>query len=410
MKLSKKIIGACFAVVMGGTAYADCGLSGEISVLSNAFPILDNIRSEVEACQDNSFKVVWKSTKDNKPIGQKAYEANPSPFDVAIGSNGTLAPLLAKGLVRPLDDLVAKYQDAYNIEDGMLIRVNGTIYAVAFQANAQHFMYRKDLFKKHGIAVPTTYDEVLAAAEKLKSDPTIEYPFGAAFKAGWNLGQEFNNIFLGFGGQFFKPGTNEPAFNSPAGINTLNLMKKLQAYMSPNALTLDTGAVSNQLRQGKIAMAFLWGSRAKSMDDPTASTQVGKIGFAAAPTAINGGNAATTTWWDGVYLPANSKGKDDQAFKAIMHGISDASVAKYNDVGTWLRSSYKPNQYAMGVIESFYAGAPSQPMNPAHSGIIHGIMGKQAGEVLSGQKTPEQALNDAEAEYIATAKEKGYLD
>ena len=44
-------------------------------------------------------------------------------------------------------------------------------------------------------------------------------------------------------------------------------------------------------------------------------------------------------------------------------------------------------------------------MNPAHSGIIHGIMGKQAGEVLSGQKTPEQALNDAEAEYIATAKE-----
>ena len=85
-------------------------------------------------------------------MGQKAYEANPSPFDVAIGSNGTLAPLLAKGLVRPLDDLVAKYQEEYNIEDGMLIRVNGTIYAVAFQAKCQHFMYRKDLFKKHGIA------------------------------------------------------------------------------------------------------------------------------------------------------------------------------------------------------------------------------------------------------------------
>jgi len=409
MKLFKKLIGTSFAVMVGGTAYAGCGLNGEISVLSNAFPIIDSIRDEVEACQDSNFKVVWKSTKDNKSEGQKAYEANPSPYDAAIGSNGTLAPLLAKGLVRPLDDLVAKYKDEYNIEDGMLIRIDGKIWAVACQANAQHFMYRKDLFKKHGIGVPKTYDQVLAAAEKLKSDPSIEYPFGAAFKSGWNLGQEFNNIFLGYGGEFFKPGTNEPAFNSQAGIDALTLMQKLQQYMSPNALTLDTGAVANQLRQGKIGMAFLWGSRAKSMDDPEASTQVDNIGFSAAPSAVAGGNAATTTWWDGVYLPTNGNGNDEIAFKAIMHGMSDASVRKYNDVGTWLRSSYKPNKYAVGVIESFYAGAPSQPMNPAHSGIIHGIMGKQAGEVLSGQKTPRQALNDAEAEYIATAKEKGYL-
>lgn len=409
MNIIKKVVGISFALAIGTTAYAGCDLKGEVSVLSNAFPVLDKIRGEVESCQGNGFKVIWKQTKDNKPEGEKAFSASTSPYDLVVGTNATLGALQAKGLVRPLDDLVVKYKDKYNIEDSSLIRIDGKVWAVAFMANAQHFFYRKDLFEKHGIAVPKTYDEVIAAAEKLKNEPSIEFPFGAAFKAGWNLGQEFNNIFLGFGGQFFVPGTNKPAFNSDAGIKTLELMKKLKSYMSPNALVLDSGAVTNQLSQGKIAMAVLWGSRAKAMDEVKTSKFVGKIGFAAAPAAVVGGNSATTTWWDGIYLPKNSRGKDDLAFRVAMTALSEKTVKKYNDDATWLRSVYKPTKYAVGVIESFEAGAPSQPLQPAHSSIVHGLVGKAAGAYLSGEKSAKQALKDAEADYIKTAKEKGLL-
>ena len=40
--------------------------------------------------------------------------------------------------------------------------------AVAFMANAQHLMYRKDVLSDLGIDVPKTYEDMLAAAEKIR--------------------------------------------------------------------------------------------------------------------------------------------------------------------------------------------------------------------------------------------------
>ena len=71
-----------------------------------------------------------------------------------------------KGLLRPLNDLVEKY--GKHLNKSQLITFDGNIYAVAFMANAQHIWYRESIFNELGIAVPTTYEEVIAAAEKLK--------------------------------------------------------------------------------------------------------------------------------------------------------------------------------------------------------------------------------------------------
>ena len=35
----------------------------------------------------------------------------------------------------------------------------------------------------------------------------MQNPVGGAYKAGWNLAQEFNNMFLGYGGSHFKDGS-----------------------------------------------------------------------------------------------------------------------------------------------------------------------------------------------------------
>ena len=90
--------------------------------------------------------------------------------------------------------------------------IDGKIYAVAFMANAQHLWYRESIFNELGIAVPTTYEEVIAAAAKIKASGKMANPYAGAFKAGWNLSQEFVNMYLGHGGEFFKPGTAEGVF------------------------------------------------------------------------------------------------------------------------------------------------------------------------------------------------------
>ena len=96
------------------------------------------------------------------------------------------------GLLRPLDDLVAKY--GANLNDNQKITIDGKIYAVAFMANAQHLWYRESILNELGIAVPSTYEEVIAAAQKIKDSGKMANPYGGAFKSGWNLGQEFVNM------------------------------------------------------------------------------------------------------------------------------------------------------------------------------------------------------------------------
>ena len=68
---------------------------------------------------------------------------------------------------------------------------------------------------------------MLAAAEKIRSSGKMQNPVGGAYAAGWNLAQEFNNMFLGYGGSHFEAGTANPSVNSEAGINALNIMKSL---------------------------------------------------------------------------------------------------------------------------------------------------------------------------------------
>jgi ABC-type glycerol-3-phosphate transport system substrate-binding protein len=362
----------------------------------------------MKKCGQGDVKVTYKLTREHREETLQAFAAAKCPYDIAQTSNSQIAPLQTDGLLRPLNDLVDKYRDKYKIEDSMLIKIGKDIYAIAFQVNAQHLFYRKDLLEKHNIAVPTTYDEVLAAAEKLKADKSIQFPLGGTYKSGWNLAQEFLNIYLATGAPIFKPGTAVPAFNSEKGVQTLEMMKKLMSYMSPNALALDTTAIMQQFQQGQIAMANLWASRAVKMDDEAESKVVGKIEFAQAPSLVKDGPPATTLWWDGFVLAQNMDGDPDLAFQVMMQGLSEDVVKANNDVTIWLRSAYKPGRYSAGAYASAMAGAPPYPMQTQIT-MVHASLGNNIGDFLAGKESAKDSLDDAAEAYISAAKEKGYI-
>ena len=58
-------------------------------------------------------------------------------------------------------------------------------------------------------------------------------PVGGAYAAGWNLAEEFVNMYIGHGGEFFKPGTAEIAVNNQHGVDALNMMKQLSDLHEP---------------------------------------------------------------------------------------------------------------------------------------------------------------------------------
>lgn len=407
--LKAALLATALAAAPLAAAEAACSVegSGEVNILSNSFPAFAAIAKAVEECNRDGVKVTFKQSRDHESE-HSVFSGASSPYDMAGVANASIAPLQGKGLLRPLNDLVAKHGKRYNLEDSMLIKFGDDVMGIAFMVNAQHLYYRKDLFDKHGIKVPTTYDEVIAAAEKLKGETSVEFPMGGTYKSGWNLSEEFVNNYLGMGGEFFKAGTAEPAFNNETGVKTLELMKRLTAYMSPNALALDTTATVQQFQQGQIAMANFWASRAASMDNPAESKVVGKIEFAAAPSAVPGGPPATTIWWDGFVIPKNLDGDPDLTFQVMMEGLKAEVVAANPDAAIWIRSNYVPTRYAMGTAATAEAGAPPYPMEPQQS-VLHGVIGNNIGDFFAGKETAQQSLADAEAAYTQAAREAGLL-
>ncbi|MBT4239205.1 MAG: extracellular solute-binding protein [Oceanospirillaceae bacterium] len=404
---------AAAAVLTSSSAFAGCGINGNanVSILGNDFPALHAVFSAAEQCAGDGVTVTKNHNKDYKDFMVPALTVNPSEYSALTVSNGTLVTLMNDDLVRPLDDLVAKHGQA--LSKTQLVTVNGQVMAVAFMANAQHLFYRSDILSQVGMGADDvqTYEQVLSAAKKIRAAGIMEYPVALNTKAGWNLGEEFINMYLGTGADMFKPGTAQVSINNAHGVASLNMLKQLAEYSHPDFLTFDSNTTQAMWEGGKLALATMWGSRTSGVLDDEGSTKEVVMGteFASAPSFNGGTMPASSLWWDGFIISKNVSDADAEAsFIAMMNGISPAMVQANNDAATWLIKGYKPSKASSGVTATAMNGAAPYPMLP-FIGALHGAAGSELSDFLQGKESANQALADMEAAYNVAAKEKGFL-
>ena len=249
-------------------------------------------------------------------------------------------------------------------------------------------------------------------AEAIRAAGIMEHPFAMLTKSDWNLGEEFVNMYLGHGGEFFKPGTAEVSVNNAQGVATLEMLKALTSYSNPDFLTYNTGAVAPLWESGELAMAVMWGSSVGGLIDDEGSTPevVAATMPAGAMTVGGGSTPSSSLWWDGFTIAANISDEDAEAtFIALVNGISDEMVAANNDKAVWLMYSYQPGLAAAGVSKVASAGAEPYPMLP-YMGLLHSAFFQELPDYLQGNESAEQTLSDIEAAYTAAAKEQGFLN
>ena len=411
----KKVAFAGAMALMGTTALAGghtagCPTDGRVSIIGNEFPAIQTVGAGAMACAEAGADVSTNLTSEHQTINLPGMQGDPAEYTSAIVANSSIVALMNEDVIRPLDDLIAEH--GQGLSPTQMISINGQIMAVAFMANAQHLVYRSDVLEAAGVGVPTTYEDMLAAAEKIRSMGLMENPVGGAYAAGWNLAQEFNNMFLGYGGQHFKPGSAEPMINTEAGLNTLNMMKALSEYMNPDFLTHDSNATNAEYRAGNVALMNMWGSRAATLVTVEGVPQEVVDGFAiAGPMTVGGGSTpATTLWWDGWTVAKNISDEDAEATFLAMTKAIDPSILT-DEVSTqavWLVDGYEPTPAATGVFAAAQAGSIPYPMLP-YMGLLHTALGNELADFMAGRESAEQALKDVEAAYIAAAKEKGFL-
>jgi len=411
MKIFSKItLTSILIFILGHTTYAACGItSGSINILANDFPALRTYTDTAKACAGSGADFKVNHTSEHNNLAMAALSANPAEYSARIGANSSIVPLMNEGLIRPMDDLVAKY--GKDLQKSQLITIDGKVMAVAFMANTQHLYYREDILNELGIPVPKTYEEVLAAAGKMRSSGKLLNPYAAAYKAGWNLAEEFVNMYLGYGGEFFKSGSAEPNINNRKGVKTLRMLKKLAGYSNPDFLTHDSEAIKVEWEAGKVGIMTLWASRSGTLLDDEGDPAITAATKLAAPATVGGGSIpAATLWWDGFMLAKNRSDKDAKAsFQALVHAATSKTMANdASDQAVWLVEGFKPGPKSLGVLAAAKMGANPYPMLP-HMSLMHGALGSEIVDFLKGKESAQQALADTEAAYRGKAKEKGFL-
>ena len=386
-----------------------CEVKARVSVVGNEFPAIQTVGAGVKKCKGAEVKT--NLTADHQKINVAGMSSEPAEYTSAIVANTSIVALLNNDLIRPLDDLVKKHGS--KLKKNQLITINGKVMAVAFMANAQHLVYRKDILEKLNISVPKTYEEMLSAAKKIRTSGLAKNPVGGAYKAGWNLAQEFNNMFIGYGGKHFKGNTPEPNVNTDAGKKALNMMKSLSEYMNPDFLTHDSNATNAEFRAGNVILMNMWGSRAATLTDADGVSDAVKKGMdIAGPMTVGGGNVpASTLFWDGWTVAKKiSDAEAEATFIAMMNAI-DPSIIKDDKVkkqAVWLLDGYTPTDAARGVFAAAKMNTTPYPMLP-YAGLMHSAIGAEIADFMQGKENAKKTLSDIEDAYSAAAKEKGFL-
>jgi ABC-type glycerol-3-phosphate transport system substrate-binding protein len=412
--MSMKLVTALsFAAFMAsaGAASANCGVSsGRVNIVGNEFPAIKTVAANAAKCATGALTVKSNLTANHQKINVPGMQGNPAEYTAAIVATSSVVGLMNEDVIRPLDALVAAL--GQDIPRNQLITINGKVMAVAFMANSQHLVYRKDILEQIGVAPPKTYEEMLAAAKLIRDKGIMKNPVGGAYLSGFNLALEFVNMYTGHGGEFFKAGTAEVAINNPQGVAALNMMKALTAYMNPDFLTHDSNATSAEWKAGNVALMNMWGSRTGVLMDKTGNdAKVADNTAVGAPMTVGGGKTpATTLWWDGWTVAKNVSDDDAKAtFVALKNGISP-SILNGETMGqaVWMISGYQPAPVNQGVMQTMAMGSKPYPMLP-YMGLLHTALGDGIAPFLTGKKDAATTLADIEAAYSTAAKEKGFL-
>ena len=89
--------------------------------------------------------------------------------DVIEGLLEDTAAYVEKGLIEPLDDRFAAWEDSGMFVESTLapLRINGKLYGIPYNTNARAMVYRKDIFEENGLEVPTTWGDFVETARKI---------------------------------------------------------------------------------------------------------------------------------------------------------------------------------------------------------------------------------------------------
>ncbi|MEG0769793.1 MAG: extracellular solute-binding protein [Ruthenibacterium sp.] len=282
----KKILSIMLVLVMALTVFAACGSKPAASTATSTATSTSTAAPATGAIEDGAKLVYWPMWSETEPQGQvisAAIDAFTAETGVEVEVNWaggrdtrkTLTPALDAGETidvfdediervnntwgKYIMDIQAMY-DASALKDAQnatLINLakelgGGSLKSVPYQPSTMQVMYSKTAFEKAGIkAVPTTWDELMAACEALKGQGIIPFTVDDAYMAA--MFGYFMDRIVGFDTTKAVAGGD---FTNAAVLETAKVFEDMikKGYIDPRAAGNVFPAGQSTIANGEVAM------------------------------------------------------------------------------------------------------------------------------------------------------------
>jgi len=175
------------------------------------------------------------------------------------------ASLPFEGLLLPVDDIIQELggPDAFTEGSLRIAKYKDRYYTVPEGKHAQVLWYRKDLFQKYGVKVPSTWEELFEAAQKLTLDTDGDGKtdvWGIGIPCGRNgfTNRVYQGLMWSNGGRI-SDRNFKVILDSPQNMEALDYYKKLFKLSPPGSSEWGYTETMDAFVLGKVAMAPYYG-------------------------------------------------------------------------------------------------------------------------------------------------------
>jgi multiple sugar transport system substrate-binding protein len=328
-----------------------------------------------------------------------------SPPDLAIAYQNDVANYINSGAVIPLDDLMNDPKIGFTADDLKDIfpafidhytAYGNKVYSIAFMRSMEVMYYNADMLKAAGFDnPPATWDDfmkVCAAVSKPPDQYCYEMNTDASRFATWLWSR---------GGDLLSPDGKTVAFDSPAGLDTMNFINDM--FTKKYAIVI-AKAFQDQTDFSLGKIAFTFGSSAGLPYYKQAIDQAGKVkNWGIAPSPHTTPNPVVDLYGPSVTIFKTTPEKEQAAFVFLKWMMGQEPNA------TWVKATYyfPARQSTKSALTDFINSDPlygnaygwlqygrTEPTIAAWN-PIRGFIVDAMTAVANGKATPDAALKDA---------------
>ncbi|WP_180900208.1 ABC transporter substrate-binding protein [Martelella soudanensis] len=356
---------------------------------------------------------------------------NDGSTDVLVIDGIWMGEFVEAGCLEPLDDRIAADEDSFAWDDFVADGAtqaswDGTRYCAPIGIYYGLMFYRTDLFEAAGLDVPETFDELKEAAAFFTDNPDFPGVYGYAMnnQRGAAAGQQYFEWAFSAGVSPWKSNTIgaenpyadlTPTMNGERSVELVQFFKDMTAYGPPGVESYAWDERATGFANGSLAMINDWSVRAQIAEDPATSQISGKFAAALMPHAEGEKTISPVGGWV-MCMNAHSEQKGaawdlirwfsspDVHKEFVLAGGPPSRVSAMEDADIqakwpWTVQLNEARQTAW---------AEGRPRHPLTFQLIDET-GVEVNRAIIGEKTPQQAMDDANAQAEKMLQRAGLL-